>query len=238
MKFMRACGADFEAMRTVEFYAAHEALAARLRAPADPHRLAHRRPLRHLRPLRLGGGAHPRPRRRAHRLRRLGAQPDRRQARPERRHRRRCCALIDKLDPEREPGRLTFITRMGAGTDPRRAAADRREGHGVRRDRSPGSATRCTATPTRRPTGYKTRDFDDVVEEVEGFFEVHRALGTRPGGIHVELTGDDVTECLGGVGEDHRRRPRPRYETACDPRLNHQQSPRAGVPRRRDARPS
>ena len=62
------------------------------------------------------------------------------------------------------------------------------------------------------PTGYKTRRFDDVVDEVRGFFEVHRAVGTYPGGIHIELTGDDVTECVGGIEADRRRRLATRYE--------------------------
>jgi 3-deoxy-7-phosphoheptulonate synthase len=74
------------------------------------------------------------------------------------------------------------------------------------------------------PSGHKTRRFDDVLDEVRGFFEVHQALGTHPGGIHMELTGDDVTECVGGgealVEDDLHQR----YETACDPRLNRTQS--------------
>jgi 3-deoxy-7-phosphoheptulonate synthase len=74
------------------------------------------------------------------------------------------------------------------------------------------------------PSGHKTRRFDDVLDEVRGFFEVHRALGTHPGGIHMELTGDDVTECVGGgeaivEGDLYQR-----YETVCDPRLNRTQS--------------
>jgi 3-deoxy-7-phosphoheptulonate synthase len=74
------------------------------------------------------------------------------------------------------------------------------------------------------PTGYKTRRFDDVVDEVRGFFEVHQALGTVPGGVHVELTGDSVTECLGGSEEISEELLSSRYESLCDPRLNHQQS--------------
>ena len=74
------------------------------------------------------------------------------------------------------------------------------------------------------PSGYKTRHFDDIVDEVRGFFEVHRALGTHPGGIHVELTGDDVTECLGGAQGISDAELRGRYESACDPRLNTRQS--------------
>ena len=73
-------------------------------------------------------------------------------------------------------------------------------------------------------TGYKTRHFDRIVDEVQGFFEVHRALGTYPGGIHVEITGDNVTECLGGAQDISDTDLSGRYETACDPRLNTQQS--------------
>jgi 3-deoxy-7-phosphoheptulonate synthase len=73
-------------------------------------------------------------------------------------------------------------------------------------------------------SGYKTRRFDDVIDEVQGFFEVHEALGTVPGGLHIELTGDDVTECLGGAERIDEADLATRYETLCDPRLNHQQS--------------
>lgn len=73
-------------------------------------------------------------------------------------------------------------------------------------------------------TGYKTRHFDRIVDEVRGFFEVHRALGTHPGGLHVELTGDDVTECLGGAQHIAVPDLPRRYTTACDPRLNRSQS--------------
>ena len=73
-------------------------------------------------------------------------------------------------------------------------------------------------------TGYKTRRFDDVMDEVKGFFEVHKGLGTHPGGIHIELTGDDVTECLGGGEQISETDLASRYESACDPRLNHSQS--------------
>ena len=84
-------------------------------------------------------------------------------------------------------------------------------------------------------SGYKTRRFDDVLDEVQGFFEVHRSLGTYPGGIHVELTGDDVTECVGGGDEIDEVDLHQRYETVCDPRLNRSPVPRPGVPRRGDA---
>ena len=131
--------------------------------------------------------------------------------------------LIDRLDPEREPGRLTFITRMGAPHV---------------RSTLPGIVEKVTASGAQvawvcdpmhgntyeAPSGVKTRRFDDVIDEVRGFFEVHQALGTHPGGVHVELTGDDVTECIGGSGGLGELDLGTRYETACDPRLNHQQS--------------
>jgi 3-deoxy-7-phosphoheptulonate synthase len=74
------------------------------------------------------------------------------------------------------------------------------------------------------PNGYKTRNFEDVMEEIRGYFAVHRAEGSWPGGIHVELTGDDVTECLGGSDEVRSDHLVERYETMCDPRLNARQS--------------
>lgn len=131
--------------------------------------------------------------------------------------------LIDKLDPEREPGRLTFITRMGAGKI-RDALPPLLEA--VRdSDALPLWVTDpMHGNGITTPTGYKTRRFDDVVDEVRGFFEAHRVVGTFPGGIHVELTGDDVTECLGGSEEIDEAALATRYESLCDPRLNHMQS--------------
>jgi 3-deoxy-7-phosphoheptulonate synthase len=73
-------------------------------------------------------------------------------------------------------------------------------------------------------SGHKTRSFDDVLNEVQGFFDVHATIGSFPGGIHVELTGDDVTECVGGTGGVAEDGLGERYETACDPRLNRQQA--------------
>jgi 3-deoxy-7-phosphoheptulonate synthase len=132
-------------------------------------------------------------------------------------------ALAERLDPQRQPGRLTFITRMGAARvrDLLPPLVD-----GVR---DAGVAVAWVCDPMHgntftSPSGYKTRRFDDVIDEVRGFFEVHRSLGTRPGGIHVELTGDDVTECLGGAHAIADTDLGGRYETACDPRLNTGQS--------------
>lgn len=131
--------------------------------------------------------------------------------------------LIDKLDPEREPGRLTFITRMGAGKI-RDALPPLLEAIKAS-DANPLWVTDpMHGNGITTPTGYKTRRFDDVVDEVQGFFEAHRAVGTHPGGIHVELTGDDVTECLGGSEHIDEATLSTRYESLCDPRLNHMQS--------------
>ncbi|HET6653829.1 MAG TPA: 3-deoxy-7-phosphoheptulonate synthase class II [Nocardioides sp.] len=132
-------------------------------------------------------------------------------------------ALAAKLNPANETGRLTFITRMGAGKI---------------RDALPNLVEKVTAAGVsvawvcdpmhgntfEASSGYKTRRFDDVISEVQGFFDVHRSLGTWPGGVHVELTGDDVTECVGGgeaLLEDDLHN---RYESVCDPRLNRVQS--------------
>ena len=131
--------------------------------------------------------------------------------------------LIDKLDPEREPGRITFITRMGAGRI-RDALPPLLEAIKAS-DANPLWVTDpMHGNGLTTPNGYKTRRFDDVVDEVKGFFEAHRAAGTHPGGIHVELTGDDVTECLGGSEQIDEATLATRYESLCDPRLNHMQS--------------
>ncbi len=222
MKFMIACGADFDAMRTTEFFACHEALLL------DYERPMTRIDSRTGRPYDVSGhfvwvgertrdvdGAH------IDFVSRIdnpvgvklgpGADPD------------EVLRIIDRLDPDRSPGRLTFITRMGAGRV---------------RDALPPIVEKVTASGAtvlwicdpmhgntfESASGYKTRRFDDVVDEVRGFFEVHQQLGTVPGGIHVELTGSDVTECLGGSGAIDDADLEKRYETLCDPRLNHQQS--------------
>lgn len=131
--------------------------------------------------------------------------------------------LIARLNPTQEPGRLTFITRMGASQIrtvlPPIVKAVTESGAKVLWVCDPMHGNTYEA-----PSGYKTRKFDDVMDEVRGFFEVHKALGTHPGGIHIELTGDDVTECVGGGEEISYDDLATRYETACDPRLNHTQS--------------
>ncbi len=130
---------------------------------------------------------------------------------------------VERLDPHGTPGRLTLISRMGSGKvrDALPAIVEKVEasGHKVIWQCDPMHGNTVEST-----TGYKTRHFDRIVDEVQGFFEVHRALGTHPGGIHVEVTGEDVTECLGGAQEISDADLAGRYETACDPRLNTQQS--------------
>jgi 3-deoxy-7-phosphoheptulonate synthase len=132
-------------------------------------------------------------------------------------------ALCEALNPDRVPGRLTLIVRMGAtrvgGGLPPLLAAVRDAGHPVVWTCDPMHGNTFTSD-----TGRKTRHFDAVLAEIAGFFAAHWAVGTWPGGVHIELTGEDVTECLGGgdaLGHadlDHR------YETMCDPRLNGRQS--------------
>lgn len=132
-------------------------------------------------------------------------------------------ALAAKLNPANEAGRLTFITRFGAGKI--------RDGLPtlVEKVTAAGLEVAWVCDPMHGNTfeassGYKTRRFGDVIDEVQGFFDVHRSLGTWPGGLHVELTGDDVTECVGG-GEDLLEMDLGnRYESVCDPRLNRVQS--------------
>jgi 3-deoxy-7-phosphoheptulonate synthase len=131
--------------------------------------------------------------------------------------------LLEKLNPEKIPGRLMFITRMGAGNIrnvlPKLVAAVQKTDHPVLWVCDP-----MHGNTTEAASGHKTRLLDDVIDEVRGFFEVHKAQGTHPGGIHIELTGDDVTECLGGIGGVSETDLPFRYETACDPRLNRIQS--------------
>ncbi|MFF0988660.1 class II 3-deoxy-7-phosphoheptulonate synthase [Kocuria nitroreducens] len=222
VKFMDACGADFDALRTTEFYAGHEALLL------DYERALSRIDSRTHLPYGTSGhflwiGERTRELDGAHvdllsRLRnpigvKLGPKTSGDDA----------IALIDKLDPQREPGRLTFITRMGAKNIreklPPLVEAVERSGAKVVWVTDPMHGNTVSL-----PSGYKTRNFDDVVDEVRGFFEVHEAIGSFPGGIHVEMTGDDVAECLGGADPVDESSFQDRYESLCDPRLNHMQS--------------
>ncbi len=222
IKFMEAAGADFDELRRVEFYTGHEGLLMDYERPMtriDSRTGTPYNTSAHF----LWVGERTRDLDGAHidyfsRIRnpigvKLGpaTTPD------------TVLQLLDRLDPHREPGRLTFITRMGSGrirdTLPPLLTAVRDAGATPLWVTDPMHGNGITT-----PTGYKTRRFDDVVDEVRGFFEAHRAAGTFPGGIHVELTGDDVTECLGGSEMIDEQTLTTRYESLCDPRLNHMQS--------------
>ncbi|MBL8672930.1 MAG: 3-deoxy-7-phosphoheptulonate synthase class II, partial [Alphaproteobacteria bacterium] len=149
--------------------------------------------------------------------------------------------LIDALNPQDVPGRLTLISRMGSDKVREKLPAL------VRRVQREGRTVVWSCDPmhgntVKSATGYKTRAFDRIVAEVEGFFAVHLAEGTHAGGIHVEMTGQDVTECVGGAQAISEENLADRYHTACDPRLNAQQAIELafrvaeGLKRERDSR--
>jgi 3-deoxy-7-phosphoheptulonate synthase len=131
--------------------------------------------------------------------------------------------LIDKLNPENEAGRLTLIARFGAGSVgdhlPRLVKAVEEHGANV-----VWSCDPMHGNTIKSSSGYKTRPFDSVLREVREFFEIHQAEGTVPGGVHFEMTGQDVTECTGGMVAVSDEDLSSRYHTACDPRLNASQS--------------
>jgi 3-deoxy-7-phosphoheptulonate synthase len=222
LAFMRACGADPEEFHSVEYYSSHEALIldydqaltrvdSRTGLPYDvsAHMVWIGERTRQL------DGAHVEF---FSRIRnpigvKLGptTTPD------------EALALIDKLNPDNVPGRLTFITRMGSSKIREFLPTL------VKEVTASGAQIAWICDPMHgntfeTPSGHKTRRLDDVLDEVAGFFEVHRSLGTHPGGIHIEFTGDDVTECVGGGHEIVEGDLATRYETACDPRLNRGQS--------------
>ena len=222
IRFMLAAGADFDELKRVEFYSSHEGLLM------DYERPMTRIDSRNGTPVNTSAhfvwiGERTRALDGAHvdyfsRIRNpIGVKlgPTTTPADMEK--------LIDKLDPDREPGRLTFVARMGAGKvrDALPPLLEAIKGM----DANPLWITDpMHGNGLTTPTGYKTRRFDDIVDEVKGFFEAHRAAGTYPGGIHIELTGDDVTECLGGSEQIDEADLAMRYESLCDPRLNHMQS--------------
>jgi 3-deoxy-7-phosphoheptulonate synthase len=222
LAFMRACGADPEELHAVEFYSSHEALLldyeqALTRPDArtggrydtsahflwvgertrdlDGAHVEFASAIRNPIGIKIGPAATP-----ADLLR-----------------------LIARLNPGRDPGRLTLIIRMGADRVrdalPPLIQAVAAEGIEV-----PWVCDPMHGNTFEAPSGHKTRRFDDVLDEVQGFFEVHRRLGTHPGGIHIEFTGDNVTECVGGSHEIVADDLYQRYETACDPRLNRSQA--------------
>ncbi|MFM5929485.1 MAG: class II 3-deoxy-7-phosphoheptulonate synthase [Novosphingobium sp.] len=131
--------------------------------------------------------------------------------------------LLDELNPGREAGRITLISRFGHDKVetglPALVRAVKREGHSV-----VWSCDPMHGNVIKSPSGYKTRPFDRILAEVRGFFAVHRAEGTHAGGIHIEMTGQNVTECTGGAMGITDEALADRYHTHCDPRLNAAQS--------------
>nr|WP_240471074.1 3-deoxy-7-phosphoheptulonate synthase class II [Schaalia suimastitidis] len=222
VKFMEAAGANFEAMREVDLYSSHEALLLEYESAmtridsrsGDAYNTSG-----HF----LWIGERTRDLEGAHiellaRVRnpigvKLGPTTSVSQM----------LGLVERLNPDGEEGRLTFITRMGADKIrdvlPPLLEASVADGRPVTWTTDPMHGNTITSS-----TGYKTRRFETIMDEVRGFFEAHEDVGTVPGGIHVELTGDDVTEIVGGSEELDDEGLRRRYETVVDPRLNHQQS--------------
>ncbi|AMS06755.1 MAG: 3-deoxy-7-phosphoheptulonate synthase class II [Acidipropionibacterium acidipropionici] len=222
LAFMIACGVDDEQLSTVDFYASHEALLldyehamtridSRSQLPYDTSG--------HLlwigERTRQPDGAHVAFMRRVNNPLgiKLGPSTSGEDA----------VLTAELLDPDRIPGRITFITRMGAGNVREKLPPI------IDAVESTGRKVVWTCDPMHGNTfesanGFKTRSFVDVCAEVNAFFDVHEEMGTWPGGVHVELTGDDVTECLGGVDALDEADLANRYETACDPRLNRNQS--------------
>ncbi len=224
LRFMMACGVDDSSLHSVEYYASHEALLldyerAMLRLDTDEDQprlyalsghmvwigertrqldgahIAFAELLANPVGLKLGPGTTP----------------------------EQAVEYVERLDPHATPGRLTLISRMGnqqvRDVLPPIVEKVTASGHPVIWQCDP-----MHGNTEESPSGYKTRHFDRIVDEVQGFFEVHHALRTHPGGIHVEITGEDVTECLGGAQDISDADLSGRYETACDPRMNTQQA--------------
>ena len=224
LTFMVACGVDDRALSTIDFYASHEALLlpyeeALTRPGEGPHQGRWFGASAHM--LWLGertrqlDGAHIEYLRGIHNPIGVKVGPT---ATPD-----EVLGLMQALDPNQEPGRLVLITRMGAGKLPKHLPAL------VRAVKASGRPVIWSCDPMHGNTvtssnGLKTRDFGNVVQEVREFFAVHEAEGTIAGGLHVELTGQDVTECRGGGQNLTDESLQERYTSACDPRLNGSQS--------------
>ncbi len=131
--------------------------------------------------------------------------------------------LIEALNPDNVPGRLTLIARMGADRVeaklPPLVRAVQREGRKV-----VWSCDPMHGNTIKSSSGYKTRPFERILKEVKSFFQVHRVEGTYAGGVHFEMTGQDVTECIGGAQAISEDSLGDRYHTHCDPRLNASQA--------------
>jgi 3-deoxy-7-phosphoheptulonate synthase len=220
LRFMSACGVDDSSLRTVDLYASHEMLVldyerALLRSAGDRlYLLSTHQPWIGERTRQADGGhvalgaliANP-----------IGVKLGPTATPAE------AVDLVERLDPDRIDGRVTLVSRMGNEAVrellPPIVEALTHSGHRVVWQCDP-----MHGNTEESPSGHKTRHFDRIMDEVEGFFEVHQRLGTHPGGIHVEHTGEDVTECLGGAQMISYSELSSRYATVCDPRLNTQQA--------------
>ena len=222
MRFMRAAGVDDQSLRTVDFYSAHEALILPYEDSLTRIDSRTGRPYNcsaHFlwigERTRQPDGAHVDMLSKVANPIGVKIGPD---AKPG-----EVLALMDKLNPGGKAGRLTLISRMGARKIedrlPAIVEAVRKDGRPVTWVTDPMHGNTISAA-----NGMKTRRLEDILAEIKGFFAVHEELGTHPGGIHVELTGDDVTEVLGGAEEVVEDTLGERYRTLVDPRLNHQQS--------------
>lgn len=222
VRFMEAAGADFDSLRQVDFYSSHEALLLEYESALT--RIDSRTGL----PYDTSGhflwiGERTRGVDEAHvellsQVRNpVGVKIGPTATRDD------LLGLMDRLNPEGEAGRLTFITRMGADRIgealPPLLEAVKADGRPVTWITDPMHGNTISTA-----NGYKTRDFDTIMSEVRSFFEIHEAAGTVPAGLHIELTGDDVTEVIGGAEGLNDLSLEERYESLVDPRLNHQQS--------------
>ena len=220
LRFMTACGVDDHALRTVDLFASHEMLVvdyerALLRLSGDRLFLLSAHQLWIGDRTRQLDGAHVA-------LAALIANPIGVKIGPSTTP-EEAVELVQRIDPQKIDGRVTLVSRMGSDKVrdllPPIVEAVTRTGHKVVWQCDP-----MHGNTEESPSGHKTRVFDNVMGEVEGFFEVHQRLGTYPGGIHIEHTGENVTECVGGAQMISHEELGVRYETACDPRLNTQQA--------------
>jgi 3-deoxy-7-phosphoheptulonate synthase len=220
LRFMSACGVDDSSLRTVDMFASHEMLVldyerALLRLEQDSLYLLSAHQVWVGERTRQVDGAHVA-------FAALIANPVGVKIGPTITP-EEAVALVERLDPNKVDGRVTLVSRMGNELVrkhlPPIVEAVERSGHRVVWQCDP-----MHGNTEESPSGHKTRHFDRITDEVEGFFDVHKRLGTHPGGIHVEHTGGNVTECLGGAEMISHAQLGSRYETACDPRLNTQQA--------------
>jgi 3-deoxy-7-phosphoheptulonate synthase len=220
LRFMSACGVDDRSLRTVELFASHEMLVldyerSLLRVSADRLYLLSAHQVWIGERTRQIDGAHVA-------LGALIANPIGVKIGPSTTP-AQAVQLVERLDPEYRDGRVTLVSRMGNHLVRERLApiveAVTQSGHRVVWQCDP-----MHGNSEESPSGLKTRRFERIMDELEGFFEVHESLGTHPGGIHVEHTGEDVTECLGGAQMITVSQLESRYSSACDPRLNTEQA--------------